>query len=60
MAIVPIIRDRNMEDEARSDETELMSPEEEGAELVRVILAIGVGVLVEFVVPEAGDGQRGG
>lgn len=56
MANVPLVRDRNMEDEARGDETEFMSPKEEGAKLVRVLLAIGVCVLVEFVVPEAGDG----
>lgn len=56
MAIVPFIRDGNMEDDTRGDETEFMSPEEEGAKLDRKLLAIGVGVLVEFVVPEAGDG----
>lgn len=57
MAVVPFVRDRNLEDETRGDETEFMSPEEEGAKLVGMLLAIGVGVLVEFVVPEAGDGE---
>ncbi len=59
MAIVPFVRDSYMEDETRTDETEFESSQEEGAEMVRILRAAGIGVVVEFVVPEAEDGDGG-
>ncbi len=59
MAFVPFIRDGYMKDAARTDEAELESAQEEGAELIRIPLAPGISVIVEFVVPEAEDGDGG-
>lgn len=49
-----------MEDVVRRYEAQLVSSEEEGAGMVWILLAPGVGVLIEFVVPEAEDGEGGG
>ena len=60
MTPVSLVRDRDKKDEARSDETESVSSQEESAEMVGELRAPGVGVDVEFVVPEAEGGDGGG
>ena len=60
MALVSFICDSDLEDVARSDETDPMISKEERAEIVRILLAPRVRVSVKFVVPEAEDRHGGG